>query len=68
MFAVFNSSKEKSILKVLLKKTKPTVENKFFLVYRLVYNSDSMDELRQLSITNVVVSKIFNVVVDQNFF
>ena len=56
MFAVFNSSKEKSILKVLLKKKNPTVENKFYLVYRLVYNSDSMDELRQLSIRNVVVS------------
>ena len=41
MFTVVNSSKEKSILKVLLKKQNPTVENKFYLVYRLVYNSDS---------------------------
>ena len=56
MFAIFNSFKEKSFLKVLLKKQNPTVENKFYLVYRLVYNSDSIDELRQLSIRNVVVS------------
>ena len=41
MFTVVNSSKEKSILKVLLKKQNPTVENKFYLVYRLVYNSNS---------------------------
>ena len=50
MFAVFNSSEEKSIIKVLLKETKPTVEIKFYLVYSLVYISDSMDEFRQLSL------------------
>ena len=56
MLAVFKSSKEKSIIKVLLKKRNPTVENQFHLVYRLVYIYDSMDEFRQLSIRNIVVS------------
>ena len=37
-------------------KRNPTVENKFYLVYRLVYISDSMDEFRQLSIRKIVVS------------
>ena len=56
MFAVFNWSTEKSIIKLLLKKGNPTVGNKFLLVYRLVYISDSMDEYRQLTIKNIVVS------------
>ena len=34
MFAAFTSSKEKSIIKVMLMKTK--LKNKFYLVYRLV--------------------------------
>ena len=46
MFAVFNSSKEKSTIKVLLKKSNPNAEKNFYLVYRLVYISDSMDEFR----------------------
>ena len=57
MFAVLNSSKEKPIIKVLLnKKTKPNCWKKFYLIYSLVYISDSMDEFRQLSLRNIVVS------------
>ena len=56
MFAVFNSSKEKSIIKVLLKKRKPNCWEQIFLVYRLLYSSDSMDEFRQLCIRDIVVS------------
>ena len=40
MFAVFKLSKEKSIIKVLLKKKNPTVEKNFYLVYHLVYIFD----------------------------
>ena len=40
----------------MLKKTKPSVESKFYLLYRLVYISDSMVEFIQLSIRNIVVS------------
>ena len=58
MFAVFNSSKEKTIIKVLLKKTKPTCCEQFLLLYRLVYIFDSMEYSRQLSTkkNNVVSS------------
>ena len=35
-------------MKVLLKKRNPAVKNNFYLVYRLVYISDSMNEFRQL--------------------
>ena len=42
--------------KYCYRKRNPTVENKFYLVYNLVYISDSMDEFRQLSIWNIVVS------------
>ena len=56
MFAVLNSSKEKPIIKVLLKKTKPNCWKNFYFLYSLVYISDSMDEFRQLSLRNIVVS------------
>ena len=56
MFALFISAKENSIIKVLLKETAPDFDTKFYLVYRLVYISDSMGEFRQLSIKNIVVS------------
>ena len=56
MFAVIIPSKEKSIIKVLPKKRNPAFDNKFYLVYQLVYISNSMDEFRQLFITNIVVS------------
>ena len=58
MFAVFNSSKEKPIIRVLLKKTKPNCCEQIFLVYRLVYIFDSMDEFRQLFIRKIVVSSL----------
>ena len=57
MFAVFNSSKEKPIVKVLQGKRNPTDENNFCLLYRLVYISDSMDEFRKFSIRKIVVSR-----------
>ena len=57
MFAVFNPSKENSIIKVLLKKLKPNCKEQIvFIVPFSVYISDSMDEFRQLSIRNIVFS------------
>ena len=56
MFAVFNSSK-KTNYKSIAKKQKPTVENNFYWVYRLVYifYSMGMNEIWQLSIRNIGV-------------
>ena len=55
MFAVFNSPKEKSIMKVLLNKTKPNCWEQISLVYPLVYIYDSMGEFRQLSTRKIVI-------------
>ena len=49
MFALLNSSKEKTILKILLLDKNPTAAKIFFMI-PLVHISKSMDEFRQLSI------------------
>ena len=55
MFSVFSSSKEKPIISIA-KENETQLMKTIFLVYRLVYIFDSMDEFRQLSLRNIVVS------------
>ena len=57
MFAVFNSSNEKINYNGIAEENETQLlRANHTVVYRLEYISDSMDEFRQLSIKNIVIS------------
>ena len=55
MFAELNSTEEKTILRVMLMKIHATIEKKNLFSIPLVPISDSLDEIKQFLIRNVLV-------------